>query len=75
MSIDLILTLFTDADGNDKFRVDYPVNGDDIDSPALVDVTDQFDLTTIAKPDGTIGFCIFKKQPAPLGCLDGPAQT
>ncbi len=63
MSIDLIITLYTDQDGNDRFRADHPVeNGDDIASPALVDVTDQFNLTTIAKEDGTVGFCVFKKE-------------
>lgn len=68
MSIDLIVTLYTDADGNDKFRVDYPETETD-----LVDVTDQFKLTTIEMPTGEIGFCVFKKlQPATLGCHDGP---
>ena len=42
MSIDLIVTLYQDQDGNDKFRVDHPVT-----ETELIDVTSQFDLTTV----------------------------
>ncbi len=56
MSIDLIITLFTDSDGNDKFKVVFPET-----ETNLIDVTDQFELTTIERPDGAIGFCVFKK--------------
>ena len=75
MSIDLIISLYTDENGQDRFRVDHPVNGDDIESPALVDVTDQFDLSVITMPNGQLGFCVFKKQPQPeLSCLDSPTE-
>lgn len=68
MSIDLIVTLYTDANGVDKFKVTYPET-----ETNLVDVTDQFELTTIEMPTGEIGFCVFKKHVSvTLGCHDGP---
>ncbi len=70
LEISLLITLYTDQDGNDKFKAVYPATEHAED---MIDVTDQFELTTIAKPDGAIGFCVFKKsQPITLGCLDGP---
>jgi len=68
MTIDLIITLYTDQDGQDRFKATYPVTEDE-----LVDVTEQFELTTIQKENGEVGFCVFKKQ-APLSCLDGPTD-
>ncbi len=56
ISIDLVLTMWTDQDGNDRFRVDYPHTETDLE-----DVTSQFELTTIESEDGAIGFCVFKK--------------
>lgn len=56
MSVDLLITLWTDEDGNDRFKVVYPET-----ETNLIDVTAQFELTTIERPDGAIGFCVFKK--------------
>lgn len=56
MSIDLIITLYTDENGQDRFKVVHPVTEKD-----LVDVTDQFELHTITTPSGEIGFTVFKK--------------
>lgn len=73
MSIDLIVTLWTDGDGNDRFMVQHPVTVDE-----LVDVTDQFELVVTATDDGRTGFMVVKKQPQtpePVHCLDGPDIT
>ena len=72
MSIDvsLMITLYTDPDGQDRFKVVHPTEDD------MVDVTDQFDMSVITMPDGQLGFAVFKKQfqPTPSGCLDGPTE-
>jgi len=71
MSIDLIISLYTDQDGQDRFRVDHPVSEEE-----TVEVTDQFDVSVITMPNGQLGFAVFKKQfqPTPSGCLDGPTE-
>lgn len=56
MSVDLIISLYTDKDGQDRFRVDHPISEEE-----TVEVTDQFELTTVEREDGAIGFVVFKK--------------
>ena len=67
VSIDLMITLYTDQEGQDRFKVVHPTEDD------MVDVTDQFDMSVITMPNGQLGFCIFKQQQ--LGCLDGPTDV
>jgi hypothetical protein len=54
-SVDLIVTLFTDAEGQDRFKVDYPLTATE-----LMDVTDQFDMQLCKTDDGRTGFMIVK---------------
>ncbi len=73
MSIDLILTLWADQNGNDRFKVQAPI-GEEL---VLVDVTEQFELSVVADDQGRMGFAVFRKQAAPmqLSCLDGPVDV
>lgn len=61
MSIDLIVTLFTDDEGQDKFRVTYPLTETD-----LLDVTNQFEMHVTQTDDGRTGFMIVKLKPEPV---------
>lgn len=49
----LTITLYQDADGNDRFKV---MAGD-----PLTDLTDQYELVATATPDGRVGFAVFKR--------------
>lgn len=62
MSVDLIVTLYTDAEGNDRFKVQYPLTVDD-----LLDVTDQFEMVVAQTSDNRTGFMIVKKESANVG--------
>lgn len=57
-SVDLVVTLWTDAEGQDRFKVQYPVTTEE-----LVDVTDQFDMQLVQTDDGRTGFMVVKKEP------------
>jgi len=62
MSVDLIVTLYTDAEGNDRFKVQYPLTVDD-----LLDVTDQFEMVVAQTSDNRTGLMIVKKESANVG--------
>ena len=58
MSVDLIITLYKDEDGNDRFKVMVPVMDE------MVDVTDQYEMVATATPEGHVGFGIFRTEKA-----------
>lgn len=54
--IDLNITLYKDADGNDRFKVMAP------SGEQLVDVTDQYEMAATSTPDGRTGFAVFRTE-------------
>lgn len=69
MSIELIFTLYVDADGNERFMIQHPV-----DTETLLDVTDQFRVaTSVIDGQQAITF-IRNTQPIELGIHDALIQ-
>ena len=56
MSIELIFTLYVDADGNERFTIQHPTDDD------LIDVTDQFEIVTSETEDGDQAVTFIKKK-------------
>ncbi len=52
----ITITLYKDAEGNDRFKVMAP------DGEQLVDVTDQYEMAATTTPDGRTGFAVFRKE-------------
>lgn len=53
--IDMItITLYKDAEGNDRFKV--------MAGEQLIDVTDQYEMAATSTPDGRTGFAVFRTE-------------
>jgi len=60
MSVDLIISLYTDQNGNDRFLVQHPVT-----LTELVDITDQFELAASTTDDGRQAITLIQKNAEP----------